>query len=89
MDFLKLAAARGCALCQMLFEQLICNLISVQATKSSLDVTREHGNISVIDINQALHRFELFHVDCMLLLHHALPNRLTSISKHVLIHHSV
>ena len=64
---LKLSAARGCALCRMLFEELICNLVTIDFFKSSLALTRQHGDIQILDFNETLHNFELFSVSGKLL----------------------
>lgn len=61
---IKISAARGCALCRTLFEDLICNLFTASSTKRSLELSRLEGKVTVIDFNNTSHHYELVNTDC-------------------------
>lgn len=61
---INVSAARGCALCRTLFEDLICDLFTASSTKRSLELLRREGKVSVIDFNNTSHQYELVDTDC-------------------------
>ena len=75
----KISAARGCALCRTLFEDLICNLFTASSTKHSLELSRREGNITVFDFNNTSHSYELVDTDCEYILSRTTLDLLDSI----------
>lgn len=56
---LKISAARGCALCRTLFEDLVYNVYTTPDAKRYLSVTRKSDEILVLDYNTVMHTYEV------------------------------
>jgi hypothetical protein len=62
---LKISAARGCGLCRFFYEELVARTFRASHQRlEQMEMTRNGGDVTVLDCDEKRHRFEIYAVDC-------------------------